>query len=235
MTDGQICSELSRIKSNFRISGDRAAAREALQNVFDICFLRALCDEAYTEIIEKAFSVLRETENSVMPQGFNKYRFDAVSAVENLCFGADVLSFDKDQGVIFHSFNNTIYICADMKGFLFSVSNLIANAIKYSVSGDVSVTLKIYGKNVYLFITDEGEFSYSGFQKAMLRQSSLGFAVRFFESVGGGIALSSSNGSTTLALRLPQADKNLPVKPSPTAEELLYDRLSVIYIAFSGH
>ena len=235
MTGEQISAALSKLKSDFDRSGDSAAARNALQEIFDECLFRVLFESEFNEPLEKAFSLLRKIENSALPQSREKYRYNAVTALESLCFCADLLSLENGAGVIFGSCSNTIYINAPQRQFLLSVSNLLANAVRNTVSQNVRVTLKSDNNNAFLFITNKGEFSYAEFQKAMLAQSSLGFAVRLFESSGGEAAISCLDGYTTVAVRLPLADGILPKKSVPAIDELLYDRLSVIYIAFCGH
>ena len=235
MTGGQISAELARLYDDFEKGGQINNIRNGLQNIFDECFLNALCGSFYREALDRSFSLLRRVENSALPYVSVKYRFDASYAVEGLCFCADVLGFEKGKKIIFESSGNTIYISADMKSFLFSVSNLLANAVKYSAGEDIIVTLKSDGKNALLCISDSGEFSYDAFQSPVIKTGSLGFAVRFFESSGGAFAMESSDGLTAVAVKLPLAKNSLPAVLPLGIEELLYDRLSVIYTAFCGH
>ena len=234
MTPEQMQTELDRLSRTFTKNNDSAYVRNALQQIFDECFLKVLYDNNYRDALDRGFAFLRKIENSALPQANGEFRYDAAALTQRLCFCADLLCFDQDRSVLFEC-NDTVYINVSQKHFLFCVSNLIANAVKYSVSGEVFVTLKIRNNSAQLFIINEGEFSYGCFQKAILENGSLGFAVRFFESADCETAVISRQGHTVIAVNLPLADEKLPITASPCIDELLYDRLSVIYTAFCGH
>ena len=124
---------------------------------------------------------------------------------------------------------------AEPKSLCRIILSLLANAERYSDAGEITVKLNVSDCFASLIISQNGHFDAGDFQRALVSDGSLGFVRRTLSVYGGAVFMTECNGFVSLALKLPLCFARLPLAVPYTAEELLCDRLSVLYGAFCAH
>lgn len=235
MTENEAMQAYHGIKYDYLRLKDANAAREALQELFTVCFEAYKFSASFGRVLERAYSLLRRIENSSAANPPSAYRYDVVFTVEDLIFCADIITAQTKKCFSFDCDFECAYISLDIKSFSLAFLELLSNAVSYSTGSEIRVKLSLFDGFVGISVSNSGFFCAEKFQKAVCSDGSLGFINRMLNKAGGSLVMTNGEDTTTLALKIPTADDSLPCTLPFAVDDLLYDRLSVLYIAFFGH
>ena len=225
---------LDTIKTDYSQTLDSAAAREALQGLFDAGFDMMCRGKDCRNTLDGAYTFLRKLRNAAEPKCCNSFRYDAALLTENLIFAAEILSVQGDVKFGFECDFFGKYISLPQDDFSFAFLNILANCAVYSRDGYASVTLRESNNCLLIKIGSRSFFDCREFYTAVSSHGSIGFAYRLFRKNGGNMFLAGDLKNTAICIVLPFAQGGR-ISEITTAENLLCDRLSPAYIAFCGH
>ncbi len=225
---------LLRAQKLFEDGADLPLARELLQQVFDRGFELIRVDPGAQCLLDGAYSLLRRIRTSSKPGRGNGKRYELYPFAQSVVFCADILSAGT-KSLILNFSEADGFVSLPEDDFALALSGIIANAFSYSDSDCVEIGLFKRRKSFVFSVKSEGFFSPDSFLTPQFYGRSLDFAHRLLLSFGGRMLLVGEEGFGNVVLELPFAPVGLPVTAARTAEELLYDRLSPVYIAFCGH
>ncbi len=195
---------------------DEAEARELLQEFFD----RSLA-ELPAEGISSAFSLLRKL-NSGSPE--QAKRIDFPDLISTLVFCFDLIYSQKGKRILFTPQTDEITVCAGPEKISLSFLNILFNLIECENAAYYFVSLRPLNGNAVIEIEFE-ESEKSGEPPFFNRLES-----DYIYSLGGRVLFSRGKESGKAVICIPQnTDSKLPEYLAPLAEDLLFDRLSVIY------
>ena len=235
MTSDEAVKQFEGIKYRYMCDRNPTAAREELQGIFDYCFDAYLADASFKKVLDRAYSLLRRIENAAEPSLPQGYRYDLCYALEDMIFSANIVLSESGSEIQLECEEAKTFVNLDLKSFSYVILCLLANAVSYSDGKKTAVKLTVFDGFAGISVTSRGHFDSEVFQRAVGSDSSLGFVGRFMNSAGGSLVMTDGDGTVTVALKIPIADRNLPCTLPISVDELLYDRLSVLYIAFCGH
>lgn len=189
-----------------------------------------------SDLSRSGHALLRKIKNNSEAEKENNVCLDAAAFAENLIFCCDLLAAEWKKRIFFFSENVEQKLICNASDFSWALLNLLSNAIIFSDGKYISVTLRQYNNRLAFTVESEGGFLYekflSSFNTHNGKTSGLCCTQKIAKSHGGSLFMSSENGKTKVTLLFARRQKtNEPDFRIPTVEELLYDRLSVIYTA----
>ena len=234
MTPAQAISEIEALKI-CSLNSDNRVVRERLQSFFAEVLSEYDRDRSFGPALEKGYMLLREVENcSSLPERAD-CRYDVAEAVRELMLCAGAVASARKTALFGELCFENAYISVDMRNFARAFFSLTANAFKYSCGEDVFVRLTRFDGFVALSVNNSGSFPAQIFRNAVEGRGSLGFVNRLMKSAGGSLIMSDGGGTVSLALKIPEADSSLPCALPFTADELIGNRLSGLYVSFCAH
>jgi len=222
--------EFEQLNSRILPEADLPSIREELQNVFDEILLPEC--ENREEKLKAAFYLLRKTDNLDFPKHPCEHRINLSLLTENLIFCCDAVLCESEKRIIFLSDENDIYISADPKIVTRAILNAVSNAVGYSRGDFIGITLTRVGKSAVLSFESSGEFDIPDYLRALGGTGGISFISKTVRHSGGCMLMCSDGGKTSFLFSLPiKNTAGLPEYRVPDIDELLFDRLGVIYEA----
>lgn len=235
MTPDEAVKELESIRYRYSRERNCVEARERLQTVFISCFTAGGSIEKYKPALDKAYSLLRHIENGSSVTAVCPYRYDVSAAGDELVYAVNTLLGGTGRHIAYGFDFDRAFVSMELRSFAYAVLSLVSNALSYSQGGDIRLKLSVFDGFVSLSVTDNGRFPTERFRVSMDSDGSLGYVNRLMNAVGGSVVMTNGRGTVTVALKIPTADSALPCTLPLSGEDLLCDRLSVLYTAFCGH
>lgn len=214
----QILKEIERLNSIPKESLNEEEARELLQSFFDASLLK---DGA--ENTESAFSLLYKINTSgnipIMQINFSRLLFV-------LTFCLDLIFAESEKRIIFVSdFEEEVKLCAAPEAISLCISNIIFNILKMNQSPYYFISLGTNAKSATIKIEFEPPLCKCAYIFKAL-------SVDYLYSLGGRLLFSQGTQEAAAIISFPKITNNaLPEYRIPEVEDLLFDRLSLIYSA----
>ena len=228
-----MAQKLETAKKEYFKNGQEKRARELLQELFNSLFDAVRIYPEAGGILDGAYALLRKIKTSNEAKSDFGKRYEVCELVRSAVFCAELLSFGE-KCLLFDFQPENGFTNIPQCDFTLAFSGVLANAISYSKGETVIIKKRNCGSSFLLSVKNRGAFSPDSFYKALASNGKLGFANRLLKHNGGGLFLCSDAESTEIIMQIPKADFRLPRTAAPSAEELLYDRLSAVYVAFCG-
>lgn len=195
---------------------DEAEARELLQAFFD----RSLT-ELPPEDLKPAFSLLRKISLKRSEQAM---KIDFPDLISTLSFCFDLIYSQSGKRILFASDMAEITVCAEPEKISLSFLNILFNLLEYEDSAYFIITLRELGGRAVIEIEFEGGFD--SFEAPVFNR----LINDYIYSLGGCVLFLKQTASCKAVVCVPsESGGNLPEYRAPGVEELLFDRLSVIY------
>ena len=195
---------------------DEAEVRELLQAFFDKSLM-----ELPAEDLKPAFSLLRKINLNSCEQ---VKKIDFTDLISTLTFCFDLIYAQKEKRILFTSDTRDITVCAQPEKISLSFLNILFNIIEYANSPYFFVSMKDFTDRVLIEIEFEGDsdsFEFPVFNRLIND---------YIYSLGGCILFLKQSQSKKAVISVPvNMNSNLPEYQAPEVEDLLFDRLSVIY------
>ena len=195
---------------------DEAEVRELLQAFFDKSLM-----ELPAEDLKPAFSLLRKINLNSSEQ---IKRIDFTDLISTLTFCFDLIYAQKEKRILFTSDTGGITVCAEPEKISLSFLNILFNIIEYANSPYFFVSLKDFSDRALIEIEFEGNpdsFEFPVFNRLIND---------YIYSLGGCILFLKNPESKKAVISVPvNMNIDLPEYQAPEVEDLLFDRLSVIY------
>ncbi len=223
--------KLSTVENSISSNSDFSQLRNCLQEIFDELLIEysSECSDA----LKKAFSVLRKVNNCDVRFLQNPSRCNITKLLENLVFCCDTLISETEKRVLFITQETDLFADADIKSLSRVFLGAIANAVKYSVGPFITVSLIERNSFAVFSVGNSGEFPIEKYFSGVSSfGKTLNYISRITASLKGRTLMCSDNGETVLTVAIPIAQgKNTDIAEIPKIDDLLFDRLSVVYEA----
>ncbi|MGN0520000.1 MAG: hypothetical protein ACI4LB_04610 [Candidatus Fimenecus sp.] len=230
----ELLESLHRLEADFAVQEKNSKIRAELQNYFDT--LHEAEQDAHAPQLLAArvggLRLLRALQNRTPPQATAPRFAVPISALcESAAFCADLLCGEVQKRVFFTGEADVFAACRP-QATLWTVLNLLSNALRYSTGRYVFVDTVRVGARAVLTVASEGDFPVSAFYAAQTRKGSgLWFSAQTARLHGGTVYLIQSNGFASVRLAFPVAEPSLPQWVIPDFTDWLADGLSPIYTA----
>lgn len=223
--------KLSTVENSISSNSDFSQLRNCLQEIFDELLIDYSSD--CSNSLKKAFAVLRKVNNCDVRFLQVPSRCNITRLLENLVFCCDTVISETEKRVLFITQETDLFADADIKSLSRVFLGAIANAVKYSTGPFITVSLTERNSFAVFSVGNSGNFP---IEKYFFALSSFGktlnYISRIIASLNGRVFMNSSNAETTLTIAIPIAQgKNTNIAEIPEIDDLLFDRLSVIYEA----
>jgi len=160
----------------------------------------------------------------------NRTRFSVIPLLQEVIDLMLPQTLKKELNLQLDAQEKPVFVCTDRSKLRQILLNLVSNAVKFTVSGNIVVRLRIDGNNAYFDVQDDGigipvdhmdrifEAFYQDRDSQRSRElegTGLGLAIckHFAELMGGGISVSSDETGTTFSVCQP----NVVVEFAPEA------------------
>ncbi len=232
MTEGEAIRIIEEIKRNYVKNNNREEARNRLHSVFSECFNNK---DNMDSALSYAYALLRHVENNTPAPPFFPFSYDITLLTEGLVFCAQTVFADTEKRFILNCGQKPAFVNLEPESLCRIILSLLANAFKYSDTPLIKVKLCAFKGFVSVTVTNSGCFEADRFQKALSGNGSLGFVFRTLRNSGGSAFMTEGAGSVSVAIKIPVCDSELPCIIPSDVEDMLFDRLSVLYVSFCGH
>lgn len=208
--------EIKKLNSMPAQAIDEAYAREVLQSFFDYS-LTQIADIDLKPAFLLINKLERDDSGIVM-------RINLKKLIENLTFCFDLIYAEKEKRILFISDSNESYTCAKPEKISLSFLNILYNVVELCNGAYFFVSLSSFYDRALIKIECDAQ---TGCDISSLLNNE---KYNYINSIGGCILSLYENGieKTVISLPIDYSD-NLKEYEVPNVEDLLFDRLSVIY------
>lgn len=191
---------------------------------------------AASRVIGKTLKVLKKLYNLSSECTEKSYICNVTELFDNLTFCCELLCSENKKRIIFSYSEEPFYTVCSPKELSWAFLNILVNAASYSAGDFISVSQRTHTDFAQFIIENEGVFPYGRFADSLCENGCGLFRTnRIISSHGGVIMMNSDKNKTAVSFTvLKKTDSSLPEYKIPSVEDLLYDRLSIIYTALSG-
>lgn len=237
ITEKIYLERLEKLSDEVKEGADISRIRDEMQDVISgagACFPEE--NAAASRVIGKTLRVLKKLYNLNSECAQKAYNCNITELFDNLAFCCGLLCSENRKRIIFSCGDEPFYTVCSPKELSWAFLNILVNAALHSKGDFISVTQRISAGFAQFTVENEGEFRYAGFLNALCENGCGLFRTnRIVSSHGGVIMMSSGKNKTAVSFTvLKKTDSSLPEYKIPSVEDLLYDRLSIIYTALSG-
>ncbi len=237
ITEKIYLERLEKLSEEVKEGADISRIRDEMQDVISgagACFPEE--NAAASEVIGKTLRVLKKLYNLNSELAEKAYTCNVTELFDNLAFCCELLCSENRKRIIFSYEEDPFCTVCNPKELSWAFLNILVNAAAHSRGDFISVTQRTGADFAQFIIENEGEFRYGSFADALCKNGCGLFRTnRIISSHGGVIMMNSDSNKTAVSFTVSKkTDSSLPEYKIPSVEDLLYDRLSIIYTALSG-
>lgn len=224
------CHEFEQINRMIFPDADFPCVREKLQAVFDEIILSdCTCKEI---LLKSAFFLLRKINNLDFPEKPCKYKCNLTQLAENLVFCCDAVLCESEKRLIFLTDSDDIFTLADPKLITRAILNAVSNSVKYSHGDYIGICLERIGDRAVFSFESSGDFPIDNYFHSLDGRGGLNFISKTAKFYNGCMLMNSDGEKTSFLFSIPIVNADdFPEYRTPDIDELLFDRLGVIYEA----
>ena len=235
-TADMLSERLEKLKNEYFENRCNEKVRNELQHIFD-AVNSEYCENpenpSLTVVTREALSLLRNVYNTGEVSEKAIYRCNLTDLFGNLTFCCDLLCGSRGKRVFFNSDVSDYFTACNPSAMSWAFLNLLENAVAYSSGSYVSVSQSVLNERCLIIIESEGTFDCNDYFEAVKRNGGgISCAEKIISALGGSMFMSSFYDMSCVCFTIPKADTTgLCSYCAAPVEELLCDRLSVVYTA----